>query len=148
MWLSADDRSSFAGRLREHGFVRNYECAFRTKSGEIREGLGAAELIQLNGERCILTLIVDITDRKRFEIELSKARDEALESARIKSEFLANISHEVRTPLNGIMGMTVLLQDTPVTSQQRQFIKTIHSSADTLLTIINDIRRRADVVAR
>src|SRR2546427_3457033 len=139
MWLSADDRSSFAERLREQGFVRNYECAFRTKSGEIREGLGAAELIQLNGERCILTLIVDITDRKRFEIELSKARDEALESARIKSEFLANISHEVRTPLNGIMGMTVLLQDTPVTSQQRQFIKTIHSSADTLLTIINDI---------
>jgi len=139
MWLSADDRSSFAERLREHGFVRNYECAFRTKSGEIREGLGAAELIQLNGERCILTLIVDITDRKRFEIELSKARDEALESARIKSEFLANISHEVRTPLNGIMGMTVLLQDTPVTSEQRQYIKTIHSSADTLLTIINDI---------
>ncbi len=139
MWLSAEDRSSFAERLREHGFVRNYECAFRTKSGEIREGLGAAELIQLNGERCILTLIVDITDRKRFEIELSKARDEALESARVKSEFLANISHEVRTPLNGIMGMTVLLQDTPVTSEQRQFIKTIHSSADTLLTIINDI---------
>ena len=96
-------------------------------------------MIQLNGERCILTLIVDITDRKRIEVELSKARDEALESARIKLEFLANISHEVRTPLNGIMGMTVLLQDTPVTSQQRQFIKTIHSSADTLLTIINDI---------
>jgi PAS domain S-box-containing protein len=139
MWLSTEDRSSFADRLREHGFVRNYECAFRTKSGEIREGLGAAELIQLNGERCILSLIVDITDRKRFETELSKARDEALESARIKSEFLANISHEVRTPLNGIMGMTVLLQDTPVTSQQRQFIKTIHSSADALLTIINDI---------
>jgi len=139
MWLSADDRSRFAATLREHGFVRNYECAFRTKSGTIREGLGAAELIQLNGERCILTLIIDITDRKRFEIELSKARDEALESARIKSEFLANISHEVRTPLNGIMGMTVLLQDTPVTSEQRQFIKTIHTSADTLLTIINDI---------
>jgi PAS domain S-box-containing protein len=139
MWLSAEDRANFAKRLREGGFVRNYECAFRTKSGEIREGLGAAELIELNGERCILTIIVDITDRKRFEVELAEARDEALESARTKSEFLANISHEVRTPLNGIMGMTVLLQDTPVTSEQRQFIKTIQTSADALLTIINDI---------
>src|SRR5947208_701959 len=139
MWLSADDRSSFAERLREQGFVRNYECAFRTKSGEIREGLGAAELIQLNGERCILTLIHDITDRKRVEAALAKARDEALESARIKLEFLANISHEVRTPLNGIIGMTVLLQDTPLTVEQRQCLKTIQVSSDTLLNIINDI---------
>src|SRR5204862_6107493 len=97
----------------------------RTRSGEIREGLGAAELIELKGERCVLSLIQDITDRKRFEVELAKARDEALESARIKSEFLANISHEVRTPLNGIIGMTVLLQHTSLVLEQRQFLKTI-----------------------
>ena len=139
MWISPDDRAYFARRVREGGSFRNHECAFRTRSGEIREGLGAAELIELKGERCILTLFLDITDRKRFEIELAKARDEALESARIKSEFLANISHEVRTPLNGIIGMTVLLQDTAMTPHQRQFLETIHSSADTLLAIINDI---------
>src|SRR5213082_2257017 len=139
MWVSPDHRASFVQYLRDGGSLRNVECAFRTKSGEIREGLGAAELIELKGERCILTLIHDITDRKRVEAELAKARDEALESARIKLEFLANISHEVRTPLNGIIGMTVLLQDTPMTVEQRQCLKTIQVSSDTLLNIINDI---------
>src|SRR5439155_15896324 len=140
IWGSpAADPAYFAQRLREGGSLRNYECPFRTKSGDAREGLAAAELVELKGERCILMLIHDITDRKHFEVELANARDEALESARIKSEFLANVSHEVRTPLNGIIGMTVLLQDTPMTVEQRQFLKTIQSSADSLLNIINDI---------
>ena len=139
MWVSPDDRIDSAQPLRDGGSVRNYECTFRTRSGDIRKGLGAAELIELKGERCILSLIHDITDRKLFEVELAKARDQALESARIKSEFLANISHEVRTPLNGIIGMSVLLQDTPLTADQSQFLKTIQTSTDTLLSIINDI---------
>ena len=139
IWVNRDDRSDFALRLRDGGSLRNHECAFRTKSGEVREGLGAAELIELKGERCILSLVHDITDRKQFEVELARARDQALESARIKSEFLANISHEVRTPLNGIIGMTVLLQDTPLSPEQRQFLKTVQGSTDTLLNIINDI---------
>lgn len=81
----------------------------------------------------------DISDRKRFESELSHARDAALESARLKTQFLSNISHEIRTPIHALTGMLGLLLESPLTPEQRDFAVSARASADALLAIINNI---------
>jgi PAS domain S-box-containing protein len=81
----------------------------------------------------------DITPRKEAEDELRRAKEAAESVSRAKSEFLANISHEFRTPMNGILGMTELILDTEINSEQREYLEMVKSSADSLLCLLSDI---------
>jgi len=110
------------------------ECSILAKDGRMLSILKNASVIcdqtgQLTGG---IESFVDVT-------ELIKAREAAEAASRAKSEFLANMSHEIRTPLNAIIGMTELALDRPLDSDLRDYLQTVMTSGDALLSIINDL---------
>ncbi len=78
-------------------------------------------------------------DKKELGLEITKMKDDLVAAVNAKSEFLSVISHEIRTPMNAVIGMSGLLMDTNLTIEQKEYVETIRSSGDKLLTLINDI---------
>jgi PAS domain S-box-containing protein len=133
---------------RKKGKHSDYEIVLLYKDGSFRDMLvSAAPLTEADGTfKGTLGVFTDITERKKAKIELEKKNkelDKALIKAetatKAKSEFLANMSHEIRTPMNAVIGMTGLLLDTKLTSEQLEYVETVRSGGDSLLGVINDI---------
>jgi two-component system, sensor histidine kinase and response regulator len=141
LYYAASDRDALVATLQSDKSLSNSELRFRRKDGESVWVIISVSLVKddAGAEVVIEGMFIDITERKRADQEMRKAREAAEVASRAKSDFLANMSHEFRTPMNGVIGMTELLLGTELTANQRQFSEIIRASGQALMTVINDI---------
>jgi two-component system sensor histidine kinase/response regulator len=141
--IDPDAREAFRkvfAEVFESGEGRRVETVFVTAGGRRITAEGSLQPKLIDGRPVLARVIFrDISDRTQFEAELGSARDAALEAARLKTQFLTNVSHEIRTPMNGIVGMIDLMLATPLNAEQQDFAFQARSSAEQLLSIVNNV---------
>ena len=102
------------------------------------------KLVPVAGERIVRGYGVDLSARKRTELALARAKVETESASRAKSELLANMSYELRTPLNGVVGMAELLAASELTEDQRGYAETIQTCAASLMGVIEELLTTTD----
>jgi PAS domain S-box-containing protein len=154
MVIHPDDREHMGAAVASYlsGTAPSFEAEHRVlhRDGSHRWLLGRGVALRDPSDTKAVRFIgtsVDITERKRIEEALLRAREAAEAANQAKDAFLANVSHEIRTPMNAILGMTeVALESTP-TEEQKQLLSTVRSAARNLLGIINDLLDYSKITA-
>ncbi|TXK22570.1 PAS domain S-box protein [Pontibacter qinzhouensis] len=128
-------------RVLQQGSVRDVEAQLICKDGTKKAILLDSRVIyDETGKPVSLEGVArDVSELKRTQTDLLKAKEEAENLLKVKTQFLANMSHELRTPMNGIIGMIDLLRQINTDKEQSEYIETLRKSSDALLAILNDI---------
>lgn len=139
LWADAEARTGFWQELSGQGRIRHRECDLRSRRGAVHTMLLSADIIEINQEPHILTVGLDINDRKQAEAELLKALDREKELSQLKSNFVSMVSHEFRTPLGVIMSSAEILDD---------YLDQLeaHERQQHLRSITRNTRRMADLM--
>jgi PAS domain S-box-containing protein len=123
----------------QQGGLDQHEITFSLPKLGTRTGLLWMRYIEIRGVRHVLCFMLDITERKRMEQEIRRARVDAEAAAKAKGEFLANMSHEIRTPLNGVLGLSSFLEEDTLPDSIRELGKLIRTSGEMLRRVLDDV---------
>ena len=136
-----DPKETILGRIAtimEEG-ASSFEARHLAKDGSLRDVLIKSRVLNLRDQQYIQSLWIDITSQKDVQRAMAAARQAAEAATQAKSEFLAVLSHEIRNPLNAVIGMSGLLLDTDLVDSQREYARIVRDSAQALLYLVNDI---------
>ncbi len=143
-WVAPDQRDDLLHQLIAKGRVRDFEVAFRTKTGEERQLLTNSEVITYEGEPAVLSVSVDITERKQLETQREARRQEAETLTRTKDEFLAILSHELRNPLGAITNALGVMDRLVTSHDLRKVVGIIGRQTTRLTRLVDDLGRARD----
>ena len=142
VWFDGSQRSKYISLLEKHNIIKGYECQLKQKNGNpIWVSLNAKMVQDENGNNIYSEgFIEEINERKKAEFELIAAKEKAEESNNLKTAFLNNISHEIRTPFNGLLGFLSLFRSDNLSNEELdEYIQIITESANRLMNTLNEI---------
>src|SRR5258705_2762849 len=138
-WVAAEQRDDLLHQLLSSGQARDFEVTFRTKTGEERQLLTNSEVITYEGEPAVLSVSVDITERKQLETQREARRQEAETLTRTKDEFLAILSHELRNPLGAITNALGVMDRLVTSHDLRKVVGIIGRQTTRLTRLVDDL---------